>query len=58
MLHNLFKDLGDELDEERIVRSATGIRNTHFWRKLYKFQRDGAVGAIDKRAVLANLNTV
>ena len=48
ILYNLFKDLGDELDEERIVKSATGIRNTQVWKKLYKFQRDGVVGAIDK----------
>jgi hypothetical protein len=36
------------LDEERIVKSATGIRNTPVWKKLYKFQRDGVIGAIDK----------
>jgi hypothetical protein len=36
------------MDEERIVKSATGIRNTVVWKKLYKFQRDGVVGAIDK----------
>ena len=47
-LFQVFKDLGDQLDEERIVKSATGIRNTTVWRKLYKFQRDGVVGAIDK----------
>ena len=47
-LFELFKDLGDELDEERIVKSATGIRNTTVWKKLFKFQRDGAVGAINK----------
>jgi helicase-like protein/SNF2 domain-containing protein len=47
-LFHLFRHLGDELDEERIVRSATGIRNTTVWNKLYKFQRDGVVGAIDK----------
>lgn len=47
-LFELFKDLGDELDEERIVKSATGIRNTIVWKKLFKFQRDGVVGAIDK----------
>jgi len=47
-LFQIFKDLGDELDEERIVKSATGIRNTIVWKKLYKFQRDGVVGAIDK----------
>ncbi len=47
-LFQIFKDLGDELDEERIIKSATGIRNTTVWKKLYKFQRDGAIGAIDK----------
>lgn len=47
-LFELFKDLGDELDEERIGKSATGIRNTTVWNKLFKFQRDGVVGAIDK----------
>ncbi|AZN53392.1 helicase-related protein [Pseudomonas aeruginosa] len=48
MLHRLFQDSGDEMDEERIVKSATGIRNTVVWKKLFKFQRDGVVGAIDK----------
>lgn len=48
ILHHLFRDSGDDLDEERIVKSATGIRNTVVWKKLYKFQRDGVVGAIDK----------
>lgn len=48
MLYHLFKDLGEELDEERIIKSATGIRNTLVWKKLYRFQRDGVFGAIDK----------
>jgi hypothetical protein len=48
ILFQLFKDLGDELDEERIIKSATGIRNTVVWKKLFRFQRDGVVGAIDK----------
>jgi len=48
ILHRLFQDRGEELDEERIVKSATGIRNTTVWKKLFKFQRDGVVGAIDK----------
>jgi len=47
-LYHLFKDQGDELDEEKIIKSATGIRNTVVWKKLFKFQRDGVVGAIDK----------
>lgn len=48
ILHHLFRDSGDEMDEDRIVKSATGIRNTVVWKKLFKFQRDGVVGAIDK----------
>ena len=48
VLHHLFASRGDDLDEEQIVRSATGIRDTVVWRKLFRFQRDGVVGAIDK----------
>jgi len=47
-LFHLFKDLGDELDEERIVKTATGIRDTTVWKKLFRFQRHGVVGALDK----------
>lgn len=50
ILKHMFGDRGDEMDEERIVKSATGIRNTVVWNKLFKFQRDGVVGAIDKLA--------
>jgi len=48
ILHHLFADRGEDMDEERIVRSATGIRDTVVWKKLFKFQRDGVIGAIDK----------
>jgi hypothetical protein len=47
-LLQVFQETGNQLDEERIVKSATGIRNTTVWKKLYKFQRDGVIGAIDK----------
>lgn len=50
ILNILFGNRDDEMDEERIVKSATGIRNTVVWKKLFKFQRDGVVGAIDKLA--------
>jgi len=50
ILNYLFGNRGDEMDEERIVKSATGIRDTVIWKKLFKFQRDGAIGAIDKLA--------
>ena len=48
ILNHLFRTGGDELDEEQVVKSATGIRNTVVWKRLFKFQRDGVVGAIDK----------
>lgn len=48
ILHHVLGARGDALDEDQIIKSATGIRNTVVWRKLYKFQRDGVVGAIDK----------
>ena len=48
MLYHLFRADSQDMDEDRIVKSATGIRNTVVWKKLYKFQRDGVVGAIDK----------
>lgn len=48
MLYHLFRADSQDMDEDRIVKSATGIRDTIVWKKLYKFQRDGVVGAIDK----------
>ncbi len=48
ILHYVLGARGDALDEDQIINSATGIRKTVVWRKLYKFQRDAAVGAIDK----------
>ena len=47
-LANLFSNQGEALDEERIVKSATGIKNSVVWKKLFRFQKDGVVGAIDK----------
>ena len=38
----------DMLDEDRIVNSATGIKVTAIWQRLYRFQRDAVIGAIDK----------
>ena len=48
ILSRLFRSGVDELDEDQVVKSATGIRDTAVWKKLFKFQRDGVVGAIDK----------
>lgn len=48
MLHALFEDSLGDLDEDQIVKTRTGVRETLIWRKLYRFQRDGVIGAIDK----------
>lgn len=47
-LHQLFAEMEAGTDEARIVDSATGIRETQVWSKLYRFQKDGVIGAIDK----------
>jgi len=47
-LHHLFRDYLGELDEENIIKTRTGIKDTAVWNKLYRFQRDGVLGAIDK----------
>lgn len=47
-LYHIFKDYLNELDEDTIVKSKTGFHETDIWNKLYKFQRDGVLGAIDK----------
>lgn len=47
-LYNIFNDLLDDIDEENIVKTKTGFHDTIVWNKLYKFQRDGVLGAIDK----------
>jgi len=50
ILHHLLGNRDEALDEDRIVKPATGIRHTVIWKKLFRFQRDGVVGAIDKLA--------
>ncbi len=47
-LYHVFSELREDLDEERIIKTRTGIKDTLVWNKLYRFQRDGVLGAIDK----------
>ena len=47
-LFNIFREIIEEIDEENIIRSKTGFKDTIVWNKLYKFQKDGVLGAIDK----------
>lgn len=47
-LYNIFNKYLDELTEDNIVKSKTGFKQTLIWNQLYKFQKDGVMGAIDK----------
>lgn len=47
-LYNIFRDFIGELEEDKIIKTGTGIKGTMVWSKLYRFQRDGVLGAIDK----------
>jgi SNF2 family DNA or RNA helicase len=47
-LYNVFHEYLGELEEDKIIKTRTGIKDTLVWGKLYRFQRDGVLGAIDK----------
>ncbi|MFC2099453.1 helicase-related protein [Candidatus Bipolaricaulota bacterium] len=47
-LYNVFRDSLGTLEEDQIIKPRTGIKDTLVWNKLYRFQRDGVLGAIDK----------
>jgi hypothetical protein len=48
VLNAIFGHGSDEIDEDKIIKAATGIRDSAVWKKLYRFQRDAVIGAIDK----------
>ena len=43
-LYNIFRDYLND----NIVKSKTAFKDAVIWNKLYKFQKDGVLGAIDK----------
>ncbi|MED0656817.1 helicase-related protein [Anoxybacillus ayderensis] len=47
-LYNLFKDFLQETRDYSTLQTKTGFENTIVWNKLYDFQRDGVIGAINK----------
>lgn len=47
-LYNIFSEFLDELDEEEIIKTKTGFKDSIVWNSLYNFQKDGVIGAIDK----------
>ncbi|MGO1044021.1 helicase-related protein [Clostridioides difficile] len=47
-LYNIFKNFLEENEDREVIQSRTGFKNTIVWNKLYNFQRDGVIGAINK----------
>lgn len=48
VLQHLFSYDKVDLDDEAVLKTATGIQQTKIWSKLYSFQKDAVLGAIDK----------
>lgn len=48
ILYNIFNEFLRDLDEDYMPNEATGFKNSIIWNKLYNFQKDGAIGIINK----------
>ena len=48
MLYNIFSDFLDDIDEDVLPNDRTGDQDTQVWNKLFNFQRDAAIGIINK----------
>lgn len=48
LLHNIFSEFLEDLSEDALPNDRTGYRDSLIWKKLFNFQRDAAVGIINK----------
>ena len=48
MLYNIFHEFLDEVREDDLPNERTGYQDSGIWKALYEFQRDAAVGIINK----------
>lgn len=48
MLYNIFSDFLGDIDEDVLPNDRTGYQDTLVWNKLFNFQRDAAIGIINK----------
>ena len=47
-LYNIFHEFLEDISEDVLPNEATGFKNSVIWNKLYNFQRDAALGVINK----------
>ncbi|MCF6311503.1 MAG: DEAD/DEAH box helicase [Verrucomicrobiales bacterium] len=48
MLYNIFSEFLEDINEDVLPNDLTGYEDSAVWKKLYNFQRDAAVGIINK----------
>lgn len=48
ILYNLFSEFLEDISEDVLPDDRTGWRESEIWKRLYNFQRDAAVGIINK----------
>ena len=48
MLYNIFKEFLEDISEDVMPNDLTGYQDTLVWKKLFNFQKDAAVGLINK----------
>ncbi|KAA1429664.1 helicase-related protein [Mycolicibacter arupensis] len=48
ILYNLFAEFLEDISEDVLPNDRTGYQDTQVWQSLYNFQRDAAVGIINK----------
>ncbi len=47
-LYNIFNDFLEDLSQDLGANDAIGFKDTVIWKKLYNFQRDAVIGAVNK----------
>ena len=48
ILYNIFNEFLEDLNEDILPNDRTGYKDTEIWKKLFNFQRDAAMGIINK----------
>ncbi|GHC41226.1 helicase-related protein [Roseibacillus persicicus] len=48
ILYNIFNEFLDDIDEDNLPNDKTGYEDTVVWKKLFNFQRDAAIGIVNK----------
>lgn len=48
ILYNIFNEFLSDITEDLLPNDATGFKETEIWKRLYNFQKDAVIGAINK----------